>query len=322
MRALPTRAPPTSVSATSVRAMRRHAMTASPAPRAVRGVALLLVVWLLALLTALVGAFALTAQTEHLQGLVASRGLAASQAARAGVEYAITRVTNQDPKLRWLADGRTYHWQFGGAQVEVNIVDEQGKIDLNLADAALLASLFKVLGTDPGQADQLAAAILDWRDPDSLTQPAGGAEDADYAAAGRSYGAADAPLGSVAEVEQVLGMTPALYARLAPHVTVFSGQAVPDPMFASAQVLTAMGMDGEQVVAQRHRWDPASGQPPPALPGGGSLVGGNTGTYSVRCRARLNGRDAELRVVVRTGGNGLPGSAWTPLRWEEGALPR
>jgi general secretion pathway protein K len=301
---------------TPVRRRRRHGAGA------MRGAALLLVLWLVALLTALVGTFALAARTEHLQGQVLSRGVVAQQAARAGIEYAITRVGNQDPRWRWLADGREYHWDYAGAQVAVRIVDEQGKVDLNMADAGLLASLLQGLGSDPRQAAQLAAAILDWRDIDSLTQPSGGAEDADYAAAGRAYGAADAPLESVAEVEQVLGMTPALYARLAPHVTVYSGRERPDPAFASAEVLAAMGWDAPRILAQRQAWTPASGRPPPLLPDGQPLVGADSGTYSIDSRARLRGRTAVLRVVVRTGGNGLPGSAWTALRWEEGASSR
>jgi general secretion pathway protein K len=287
-----------------------------------RGAALLLVLWLVALLTALVGTFALAARTEHLQGQVLSRGVVAQQAARAGIEYAITRVGNQDPRWRWLADGREYRWNYAGAQVEIRIVDEQGKVDLNMADAGLLASLLRVVGSEPQQAARLAAAILDWRDADSLTQPAGGAEDADYAAAGRAYGAADAPLESVAEVEQVLGMTPALYARLAPHVTVYSGRERPDPAFASAEVLSAMGFDATRVLAQRRAWTPGTGRPPPLLPDGQPLVGADSGTYSIDSRARLPGRTAVLRVVVRSGGNGLPGSAWTALRGEEGASSR
>ena len=301
---------------TPVRRRRRHGAGA------MRGAALLLVLWLVALLTALVGTFALAARTEHLQGQVLSRGVVAQQAARAGIEYAITRIGNDDPRWRWLGDGREYHWTYGDAQVDIRIVDEQGKVDLNMADAGLLASLLRVLGSDPRQAAQVAAAILDWRDIDSLTQPSGGAEDADYAAAGRAYGAADVPLESVAEVEQVLGMTPALYARLAPQVTVYSGRERPDPAFASAQVLAAMGLDAPRVLAQRRAWTPASGRPPPLLPGGEPLVGTDSGTYSIDSRARLRGRTAVLRVVVRSGGNGLPGSAWTPLRWEEGASPR
>lgn len=265
-----------------------------------RGAALLLVLWLVTLLAALVGTYALAARTEHLQGQVLARGLEARAAARAGLEYAIVRAGLPE-QLRWSADGREHPWRFGDAEVSVRIVDEQGKVDLNMADAGLVSALLQQVGADDRTAMQLAGAILDWRDADPLTQPAGGAEEPEYRQAGRTYGPANEPLRSVAEVEQVLGMTPALYARLAPLVTVYSGLALPDPAYAPPQVRAAMGMGG--------------GERPP-------LVAGNSGTYSIESRASIRGRTAVLRVVVRSGGNGLPGSAWTPLRWEEGASPR
>ena len=291
-----------------------------------RGAALLLVLWLVALLTALVGSFALAARTEHLQGQVLARGTEADALARAGLEYAIWRMSRDDRRLRWMADGREYRWDPGAlaptGEVAVRIVDEQGKVDLNMADASLLAALFQATGSDGAEAASIAAAILDWRDVDELTQPGGGAEDRDYAAAGRHYVAADAPFASVAELEQVLGTTPALYARVAPHLTVHSGRPVPDPAFASGAVLAALGLDPESVRARREAWSPDSGEPPPQLTPGQPLVADNSGTYSIQSRARVRGRTAVLRVVVRSGGNGLPGSAWTPLRWEEGASPR
>ena len=283
-----------------------------------QGAALLLVMWLIALLAALVGAFALIARTEHLQGRVLVRGLVAENAARAGIEYAMTRVAATEPRLQWLPDGRTHRWLYGNARVEVKIVDENGKIDLNQADTALLTEFIHAFEPDQQKAAQLAAAILDWRDPDSLTQPAGGGEDADYASAGLPYGAKDGEFESVAELEQVIGFTPDLYAKMAPHLTVFSGRVRPDPAFASAQVLDAMGMDGAAVVALRQQWNPASGLPPPTLPDGGSLVGGSSGTYSIESRAQLaDRREAVLRAVVRAGGS-TPGSAYTPLRWQAG----
>ena len=286
----------------------------------VRGAALLLVLWLIVLLSALVGAFALTAKTEALQGRVLYHGIVAEQAARAGLDYAVTRIEQTDPRLQWLPDGRDYRWRFADAGITVKIVDESGKIDLNQADAVLLGALFEVAGSDRGQASQMAGAILDWRDPDPLTQPAGGAEDPDYASAGRVYGAKDALFESVAEVEQVLGMTPGLYARVAPYLTVYSGRAQPDTTFAPGMVLQAMGLDAGPLLAQRAAWDPSSGAPPPA---GQAYVGSNSGTYSIESRARLgNGREAVLRAVIRAGGNGIPGAAYTPLRWEEGASPR
>ena len=287
-----------------------------------RGAALLLVLWLIVLLTALVGGFALLARVEGLQGRALTRGMVAENAARAGVEYALTRVVLTDPRRQWRADGRPYRWRFADAEVEVSLVDEAGKLDLNQADVPLLGRLLHALGVDQGQAERLAAAIADWRDTDQLTQPAGGGEDPDYANAGLPYGAKDAEFESVAELQQVLGFTPAVYARLQPHVTVFSGRAQPDPTYASAEVLDALGMNGQELIAQRRGWDPASGQAGPGLPGGVPLSTSVSGTYSIDSRARLaDGRIAGLRVVVRTGGNAVPGTAYTALRWEEGIAP-
>lgn len=288
-------------------------MTGSSRSKA-RGAALVLVLWLTALLAALVGAFAMTAQVEYLQGRTLSHGLVAAQAARAGLEYAATRTSDPDPAQQWLPDGRAYRWRFGDAAVEVRIVDEFGKVDLNAAEAGTLAALMRAVGAQPDVADAIAAAIVDWRDPDDLTQPQGGAEDPQYAAAGRPYGAKDAPFETVAEVEQVLGMTPELYAKLAEHLTIYSGLPVADARFATGPVLQSMGIDATPVLANRER---------PPLPGDASFVGAGSGTYSIDSHARLrDGRESVLRAVIRLGPSGVPGSAYTVFRWEEGATPR
>jgi general secretion pathway protein K len=175
-----------------------------------RGRGLLLVLWLIALMTALVGGFALAARVENLQGQVMSRGLVASNAARAGLEYALIRVEDQDQRRQWRPDGSPNRWSYAGAEIEVRLIDENGKVDLNQADASLLTALLVRVGegqVGQEQAARFAAAIVDWRDPDQLTQPAGGAEDQDYEGAERPYGAKDAEFESVAELEQVLGFT-------------------------------------------------------------------------------------------------------------------
>lgn len=278
------------------------------------GAALLLVLWLVALLTALVGAYALTARMEALQGRVGSRGAIAQEVARAGIEYALVRVADRNPETHWQPNGRPYAWTFDGQQVHVRIVDETGKVDLNQADVPLLSRLMQALGEPADASDALAAAIVDWRDADNLTQPVGGAEDSDYAAAEREYGAKDAPFDTVAEVEQVLGMTPDLYARLAPFLTLYSGRAQPDATYAPGPVLQAMGVDAAAWLAQRN----ATG-----VTGGPQLVGAGSGTYSIQSRARLaDGREASVRTVVRAGASPVPGSAYTLLRWEEGASPQ
>jgi len=280
-----------------------------------RGAALLLVLWLIALLTAVVGAFALTARVEYLQGRTLSQGVVADQSARAGLEYAMTRVVDLDATRQWLPDGRPYEWRFGDAEVTVTIIDESGKVDINGADLELLSGLMQAVGQEREPARKLASAILDWRDPDSLTQAEGGAEDGDYSAAEMPYGSKDAPFESIGELHLVLGMSPELVAKLEPHLTVYSGQGRPSEQYASAEVLRAMGLDPERSLAERRR---------PRQPGeAGALVGAGTGTYSIDSRARLRGgRVSVLRAVVRAGNSGLPGSAYTPLRWEEGAIVR
>ena len=279
-----------------------------------RGAALLLVLWLVALLTALVGAYALTARIEALQGRVGSRGAMAQEIARAGMEYALVRVADRNPETHWQPNGRAYAWRFDGHDVQVRIIDETGKVDLNQADVPLLSRLMQALGEPPDASDALAAAIVDWREADDLGQPVGGAEDGDYAAAGRPYGAKDAPFETIAELEQVLGMTPDLYARLEPFLTLYSGRGQPDATYAQGPVLVAMGMDATAWLAQREAAGAA---------GALQLVGTGSGTYSIESRARLaDGRETSLRTVVRAGASPVPGSAYTLLRWEEGASPQ
>lgn len=278
-----------------------------------RGAALLLVLWLTALLAALIGAFAVTARMESLQGQIVRDGTVARERARAGIEYALVRIADQQQQTRWLPDGRGYDWRFAGSRLRIHAIDESGKVDLNQADARLLEQLLRVRGVPEETAPGLAAAILDWRDPDSLSQPQGGAEDPDYASAGLEYGAKDAPFESIAELQQVLGMTPEIYERLAPYLTLYSGRTLPDANYAPGPVLVAMGLDAERILAQREL---------PPDQAGGQLVGGGSGTYSIESHATLrDGREATLRAVIRAGGGPVPGSAYTVLRWEEGTAP-
>ena len=272
-----------------------------------RGAALLLVMWLVLLLSGLVAGYAMSARIESLQGNGAARGVVAGEAARAGVELAVSRLLAQDPEQRWAADGRAYELPFGPATLTIEVLDESAKIDINAAPPSLLSGLFVELGETRERAERLAAAIADWRDPDNLSQPVGGAEDPAYAAAGLAWGAKDAPFESVAELAQVLGMRPALVAAAAPHLTVYSGNATPNADIAAPIVLAAMGLP-----------------PRPAPIDAGALPAtAGSGTYSIDSRARLpDGRSAHLSVVLRMGGNALPGSTYTPLRWQAGSGQR
>jgi len=281
-------------------AMRRRYPSRS---RAARGAALPLVLWLITLLIAIAGSFALSARTEMLQGKVLVDGSQAREIARAGIEYAVQRMASPVPQDRWVGDGRSYRWSFADAAVDIRIVDESGKVDINQADVKLLAALLHEVGVDSSVATNLAGAMVDWRDADALLQIAGGAEDAAYQEQGLPYGAKDAPFQSLGELHQVLGMTPDVVARLMPYVTLASGLSQPSAQFAPAPVLAAMGLDAMPV--DRESFLPSA------------VVG--SGTYTIQSHATLaNGREAVLRATVRNGG-AHGGPAYTVIRWETGA---
>jgi general secretion pathway protein K len=282
-----------------------------------RGAALLLVLWLIVLMIGVVGVFALGARTEALQGRTLARGTAARYAAEAGVEVAALHLQGADGDARWVPDGRAIDFGYAGHQVQVRVVDESAKIDLNVAPPELLVGLMQALGVDFERARRISGAIQDWRDGDDLLNAEGGAEDPTYAAAKLPYGAKDRPFETLSELRLVLGMDPVLFEKMRPHLTVWSGLARPNPAFASQAVLQAMGMGAEEAagaVAQR--------QPPPgAAPGepGGVAVAQGSGTYSISSRAtRPDGTRVQIQAAIRIGGGGGFGQLYLPLSWRVG----
>ena len=193
-------------------------------------------------------------------------------------------------------------------------------MDLNVAAPDLLIGLMTSVGTDYDRARQLAGAIADFRDPDDLLTPEGGAEDPQYAAARLPYGAKDRPFESVSELRQVLGMDGELFDKLQSHVTVYTGLARPNPTFASLPVLQAMGLPADQVaVILAQRALPQAGQPGPDPGQVGSLAAQGTGTYSVSSVAsRSDGSRAQIRVAIRIGSGGGFGQLYLPLSWRVG----
>jgi len=285
-----------------------------------RGAALLLVLWVVALMTALLSVFALSARTEALQGRFLARSTAARYAAEAGLELAAVHLSGPDITRRWVPDGRSNRVEFEGFVLDVRVLDESAKVDLNVAAPELLIGLMTAVGTDYDRARQIAGAIADFRDADNLLTPEGGAEDQQYAAAELPYGAKDRPFESVTELRQVLGVDQALYEKLRPHVTVYTGLARPNPTFAAMPVLQALGLPPDQlalVMAQRNT--AGAGQLPPDPGQVGALAAQGTGTYSVSSLAtRADGSRAQVGAAIRIGGGGGFGQLYLPLSWRVG----
>ena len=209
--------------------------------RSQKGSVLLLAVWLLFLLSGIaLGVAATVGGDTHL-----TRNLIEEAQARHAAQAAIYR-TVEDLLDRSGADGRDpsprHSFDIAGTRVETTVEDECGKVDLNTGWGLLVRGLTGWAAGKDATLD-VGQPLLDWRDPDSRRRP-GGAEDGDYASAGYPYGARDGVLESVGELRLVRGITPDIYQRLAPHVTVDCLNAGIDPLVASKTVLAAVpGID-------------------------------------------------------------------------------
>jgi len=291
--------------------------------RSARGVAFVLVLWVIALMSILLGAFSVIARTENIQARHLFDTTAARYAAEAGLNRAVYELRNPDLLTRWVADGRSYKFEFDGVGVEVKITDDSGKIDINVADAVMLKAMFVSAGIEERHAEELADAIIDWRDPDDLTGPHG-AESSEYKSAGLKYEPRNAPFETVSEVQQVLGMDYDVYHKIEKAITLYSGRSQPSAGYAPLEVLRALpGMTEElaqMILQQRQALQPGSPPSGLMLPDGTPVVAEGGGlTYSIESRAKLpNGSSTRLEATIRLGGSGVGGRPYAVLRWRDG----
>jgi general secretion pathway protein K len=204
-----------------------------------RGIALVAVLWVVAILALVAAVFMREARTEIALTRNLTEEAKADALAEAGINRAILVLLGLDESIPWRVDGTPFAFTYGDGTVQVLMRDEGGKIDLNRANDAVLQALFISVGVGQEAAQHLVDAIADFRDADSLKH-VNGAEDPEYARAGLPYDAKDAPFAATEELQQVFGMTPEIYARVAPYVTVYSPRRDVNLATAPAAVLKVL----------------------------------------------------------------------------------
>jgi general secretion pathway protein K len=286
------------------------------------GIALIAVLWLTILLTVIASGFAFSMHGEA----VAARNALSLAQARAAADGAIERTAFELIRPRnlpavWQADGSVQTWAEGEIKLTTVALDESARIDLNTASDALLKGLLQnVGGLDSAAADAVLAAILDWRDADDLKRP-NGAEEADYRAAGKKYKPANAPFDSVGELARVLGVTPALVARVADSLTVYARQPGINPATATRDVLLSIPNVTPEIADAYMvlRADAVAAKlPPPPLPQAQGFATGAASVWRIRAEATMPDgvtfvRDAVLRPSVD------PRRPVIALLWQEGS---
>jgi len=293
----------------------------NPRLKSQRGIALVLVLWVLLLLTIITGSFALMARMDTLEANSLLSGIQARLSAEAAINLAVLALRDPDDETRMLADGRVYSQTLDGIVVEVKAIDERGKLDINSTDELTLVNLFTGHGMELTDAEFLAAAVMDWRDEDELERVNGAEEDA-YAAAGLQVGPANRPFMMTEELLQVIGMSFELFRRLEPGITVFSRSGTPDPAFAPVEALMALPdityEEAMNFVKERNSQLPGESLGAELPNGIVAMEQGRGVTYSIQARATMpNGVWEKLEATIRLGGD-RNGNPYRVLRWREG----
>ncbi|MGB4498969.1 MAG: type II secretion system protein GspK, partial [Methylococcaceae bacterium] len=96
-----------------------------------RGVALILVLWVLSILMLMAGSFSLTMRRESAGVMAIKANAQANAQAQAGLAIAEAMLLHEDENKRWRIDGSIYEIETQNAKTRIRILSETGKIDLN-----------------------------------------------------------------------------------------------------------------------------------------------------------------------------------------------
>ena len=217
------------------------------------GFALVVVIWGVGLIALFIQSFVSAARLRT-QATINIAGSAQAEAlAEAAVNIAILdRVfgTTADPSRnsRLSPDGAPLFCAMPqNAVAAILIEDERGKIDLNAASVDTLQEFLEQFSVDPKTTRSIAEAIVSFRTAAVDKSSADGAS-----AGGGSIAVPEkrAAFTSALELDQVRGVTPDIFRRLAPFATVYSGVPNIDQVVAPPALFAAFSRAGAESVSE------------------------------------------------------------------------
>jgi general secretion pathway protein K len=291
--------------------------------RRTRGSALLSVLWLSAALSAIVFSLASTVRGEGERTSTALDGLRSYYLAVGAVQRARIELlwSVQFPNRRPIPQGATVlDYQFPSGRARVELIPEASKLNVNEVPVQDLNRLIVALGIEPGRAQEIAAAIDDYR-----RAPEGGSRfDQHYLSLTPSFQAPHASLQEIEELLLVKGVTPDIFygtyvpgdgagPRLVPRggliecLSVYGSKDKVDANTATPAVLTAIGLSRHTITAllERRRTKPLTQA---ELGGFMESVGGSAdrlrtegnSIITIRATAQLQLPNGELSDLRRT----------------------
>jgi general secretion pathway protein K len=265
------------------------------------GMALVLVLWLVVLLSVMAAGHS---RNVHTDTTLASRQVQSAKAralAEAGINHVILEMLAADSDRELPVDGSLFSVRVGDDDVTLAIRDARGFVDLNAANPDLLDAALSACGINETTRRDLVDTILDWRDKDDLSH-LHGVEDDDYVASGVAWSSRDGAFEAIDELKYLPGMSQVRYDCLAPFVTVYSGSGALNAEYAPPALVAAI--TGAELPADSNDARDSKG------------TGPRNGTFHVYASAAgTSGAIAAIEAVVEIGRTSK--SPFTILDWRE-----
>jgi general secretion pathway protein K len=309
-----------------------------------RGFVLLAVLLVLTLLAVVVTELAFSARLEASMVRSYRDGVLARHLAEAAVQQAIREIATPAQVAALDETGQLVFYRalpgqttptrlpalprarvaLGPGEFSYRVADESARLSLNTGPVDQLGRLLKALGVERSERGIITDSLQDWRDADDLHR-LHGAESDFYLALPVPYRARNGSLQHEAELLQIRGVTPELYAGngerpgLGELVTAAAVSTV-NLNTASPLVLEALGLSDAEIadaVQTRVR------SPYPSVPGrfaGRGLAVGSS-IFRIEAEGRVAGVvRSRVVAIVQRGRKNAPLEA-TILSWRPGAEP-
>lgn len=184
-----------------------------------RGMALILVLWLLVVLSLVVTGVVATQRVQSRQSHIELQRSKALLAAEGGLSLAVHELLKGPERL--LANGQVYPATLDGVKLALSVRSEHGKLDLNFGNLDYFARFFNAMGASHTECDSLVSQMRMRRDQGE-------------------------PLQHFEDLLVVTSMDTALYQRILPYVTLWGGDGVPAAAFADPVLSNAIGLPKTQ----------------------------------------------------------------------------
>jgi general secretion pathway protein K len=283
-----------------------------------KGIALMMVLWVLVLLSIIsLNYFSSnrwnTASTRNLKEETLSYYMAMSGYQEA-VNYILSDKdisfdfidndgnfwTDTDAKTQPVTGLRTTE----DGEVEIKILDENSRININYADGVRLRKLFSWVGIPDDEINEIYDSILDWKDADSETH-LNGAEDDYYEGLPDPYKAKNRFFDVPQELALVKGMLPEYFKDngdgkpLLSLITTFGGNSI-NINTVSKEVMQILGFNDDEIEAVLKQRTKESGGfrfvPPEFATKGANAIA--TQIFRIEVSARMKDSKRAVKIVA------------------------